>query len=72
MEIIDGLSESVDSTGSYEGVVSASLSAFGDINSSAVVCHKLLVFLTDRDVLISDLTNVLNIDSVARVVSEKH
>ncbi len=58
VEVIDGISESRDVTDSYEGVV---MSAQGDFSDPTVPesCHKLLVFLSDRDILISDLAAVL-------------
>ncbi len=51
VEVIDGISESRDVTDSYEGVV---MSAQGNFSDPTVPesCHKLLVFLSDRDILI--------------------
>jgi len=67
VEVISNISDSRNSI-SYKNVVNSALEAFSS-PASPVSCHQLLVILTDRDVFISDLADVLDsLDQQASLV----
>ena len=61
IEVIESISDGSGPITSYEGVVNRSLEAF----SGGPECHMILTFLTDRDVLTSDLAYLLEQKSVS-------